>query len=64
MCQSSITSNAQIYKLNLYSDLSSTDQMLFGDVLFSGNSPRDTIISPKTLCWTMPYLYDGTGVWE
>jgi hypothetical protein len=64
MCQSSITSNAQIYRLNIYSFLSSVDQMVFGTIDFQDGTDMAEIIDPdKVLCWFMPFFFDGIGKW-
>jgi hypothetical protein len=38
--------------------------MLFGNVKFGGESPRDLIEKGKGFCFTMPYFLDWTGVWD
>ena len=61
VCQSSITSNAQVFRLSLYQETSSYDNMLFDDIEFTGASPRNTMTTGSRLCWDFPYLFDGTG---
>jgi hypothetical protein len=38
--------------------------MLFGNVNFKGDSPRDMIEDGKRICFPMPYFFDGIGIWD
>ena len=67
VCQSSITSNAQIYRLSIYKYLSSVDQMLFNPIDFQDGTPTATVIpsttGKKTTCWRAPFFYDNIGIY-
>ncbi len=59
VCQSSITSNAQIFKWSLYDEIGSFDYLFTPDIKFDTSSP------PKKLegwCIPFPYFFDGNGV--
>lgn len=60
VCQSSITSNAQLFRWTIYKELGAFDYMFTPDIDFDSSTPPK--LTSKSLCWPMPYFFDGYGL--
>lgn len=59
VCQSSVTSNAQVFRYSFYTNDASVNNMFTPTITWDTSTPP--ILQTGT-CWTMPYFIDGIGL--